>query len=119
MGLVCLTVVAIGGGIGLVQLRMNPVTLGIILSALSGIGGLAGFFAAFYLRLRSWAAFGIRSTTWRWIMIGVGLGVVAFAMKGVAILGYISLTGDSRTAGYLRLRRERRNLGRSGNVRLP
>ncbi|UVC14285.1 hypothetical protein [Mesorhizobium onobrychidis] len=34
VGLVCLTVLAIGGGLGLVRLDLNPVVLGLILTAL-------------------------------------------------------------------------------------
>ncbi|HTG39039.1 type II CAAX endopeptidase family protein [Sphingomonas sp.] len=96
-GLTGVSIVAIGGAIALVRLGLEPVTLGIILSALSGIGGMAGFFAAFLLRLRSWAAFGIRATSWRWILIGAGAGVLAFVAKGAAILAYVALTGDERT----------------------
>jgi membrane protease YdiL (CAAX protease family) len=36
----------------------------------------------------------VRPTTIRWLLIAVGGGVVAFLCKGVAILAYISLTGD-------------------------
>lgn len=96
-GLTGVSIVAIGGALALVRLGLEPVTLGIILSALSGIGGMAGFFAAFFLRLRSWAAFGIRATSWRWILIGAGIGVLAFVAKGAAILAYVALTGDERT----------------------
>ncbi|MDI4239367.1 type II CAAX endopeptidase family protein [Bradyrhizobium sp. Arg237L] len=90
VGLVCLSVLAIGGGVGLVRLGIDPIALGIILTALSGVGGMAGFFAAYLLRIRSWAAFGVRRISWRWIMIGAVLGVLAF-------FAYISFTGDSRT----------------------
>lgn len=96
-GLTGVSIVAIGGALALVRLGLEPMTLGIILSALSGIGGMAGFFAAFFLRLRSWAAFGIRATSWRWILIGTAVGVLAFVAKGAAILAYVALTGDERT----------------------
>jgi hypothetical protein len=69
----------------------------LILTALSGVGGIARFFAAFLLRTRSWAAFGVRRTAWRGIAIGAGFGVVAFFAKGLAILAHVSLTGDDRT----------------------
>lgn len=97
IGLLVLTIVAIGGGLTLVKLRIDPVLLGIMLTALSGVGGLAGFVAAFFLRLRSWHAFGIRSATARWILIGVGVGVAAFVAKGAAIIAYTAFTGDNRT----------------------
>jgi uncharacterized protein len=96
-GLACLTVVAIGGAIGMVRLRIDPAMLGLILAGLSGIGGMAGFFAAFSLRIRSWSAFGVRRTSWRWIAIGAALGVIAFVVKGVAILAYTHFSGDDRT----------------------
>jgi hypothetical protein len=41
VGLACLSVVAIGGGVGLVRPGMDPVPLGLILAALSGVGGMA------------------------------------------------------------------------------
>jgi uncharacterized protein len=97
VGLVTLSAVGIGGGIGLTRLDISPLALGIILSALSGIGGLAGFFAAFALRLRSWAAFGVRRTSWRWIAIGATVGVGTFLVKSLSILAYITLTADGRT----------------------
>ncbi|RJE82018.1 CPBP family intramembrane metalloprotease [Paracoccus onubensis] len=97
LGLVSIFVVAIGGGIGLVRLNLDPVVLGLILTALSGVGGMAGFFAAFLLRIRCWAAFGVRRATWRWIAAGAGIGVLAFFAKSLAILAYASLTGDNRT----------------------
>lgn len=97
VGLVCLTVMAIGGGLGLVRLGLDPVMLGLILTALSGVGGMAGYFAAFLLRIRSWAAFGVRGTSWRWIGIGAAAGLLAFILKSIAIMGYIALTGDVRT----------------------
>lgn len=33
-------------------------------------------------------------TTRRWLLWGVGAGVVAFVVKGLAVLAYVSLTGD-------------------------
>lgn len=97
VGLVGISVVGLGGGAALAQLGMNPVRLGLIFTALSGIGGLAGFFAAYLLRDRSWRFFGIRRTTWGWLGIGAALGVVAFVIKCLAIFAYISLTGDTGT----------------------
>ena len=95
VALACLSVLAIGGGLLLVRLDIHPVVLGLILTALSGIGGLAGFIVAFSLRLRSWGAFGVRRTTRRWLLIAVGLGFIT--LKSLAILAYIELTGDTRT----------------------
>lgn len=96
-GLVGLTVVGIGGAFGVMRLGIDPVVTGLILTALSGAGGLAGFCAAYFLRLRSWAAFGVKRTSWRWIAIGAGVGVVTFFAKSAAILGYVMLTGDGQS----------------------
>ena len=41
VGLACLSVVALGGGVGLVRPGMDRVPLGLILAALSGVGGMA------------------------------------------------------------------------------
>lgn len=97
VGLVGISIVGLGGGAALAQQGLNPVGLGLIFTALSGIGGLAGFFAAYLLRSRSWRFFGIRRATWGWLGIGAALGVVAFVAKGLAIFAYISFTGDTGT----------------------
>jgi hypothetical protein len=52
LGLLCLTALGVGGGIGLLLFRIDPVSLGILLAALSAIGGLAGFLASFFVRIR-------------------------------------------------------------------
>ncbi len=48
------------------------------------------FLAAAQLRIRSWSAFGVRRTTWRWILIGVGGGLLALVLSRVAaVLVYV------------------------------
>ena len=95
VGLLVLALGALGGGVALARSGIDPVALGLALTALSGIAGLAAFAAAFLLRLKSWGAFGIRWCGWRWIAIGAGLGVAAFIIKSLAILAWTGLTGDS------------------------
>lgn len=94
LGLAVLAVLGYGGGILISRLAIDPVAIGLMFTALSGVASLAGFFAAFW-RIRWWAAFGIRRTTYRWLFIGVAAGVIAFVIKSIAILVYISLTGES------------------------
>ncbi len=79
------------GGVGsqLSRLGLDPVIYELVFTALSGI---AGFAAAVLLRIRSLSAFGVRPTSRRWLLIGVGAGVVAFVFK---ILVWIQITGDS------------------------
>ncbi|PJJ72976.1 hypothetical protein CLV46_2556 [Diaminobutyricimonas aerilata] len=80
----------------------DPVVYGLLLAAASGALGLIGFAAAFAVRLRSWGAFNVRRTTWKWIALGALAGVVALLLKGLVNFGVIALTGldDSPQAPY-------------------
>lgn len=98
-----IAVAFVGLGVGgflpaalLLRSGLDPIALGLILTAVTGVGGLLGFLAAFLLRIRTWKAFGIRRTSLRWIGIGAGLGVVAFLAKGFAVIAYMALTGDEQ-----------------------
>ncbi|NOK57857.1 MAG: CPBP family intramembrane metalloprotease [Chloroflexi bacterium AL-W] len=95
VGLVVLGAVTIATVLIAGQLGLGPVVFGLILTALAGVGGIAGFAAAVLLRIRSWSVFGVRRTTRRWLLIGVGAGVVAFVLKALAIQVWILITGDS------------------------
>ncbi|GAA4210725.1 type II CAAX endopeptidase family protein [Streptosporangium oxazolinicum] len=75
------------------SLGLDAVTYGLILTAWSGIVGLTGFAAAALIRIRSWGAFGVRRTTWRWMGIGVAAGVVAVLLKGLVNYVVINLIG--------------------------
>ena len=46
VALALLTLVAIGSALHVMQLDLDPVTRGLILTSLSGIGGMAGFLGA-------------------------------------------------------------------------
>jgi uncharacterized protein len=95
VGLVAAAAVTVATVLVARQLDLGPVVFGLILTALAGIGGIAGFAAAALLRIRSWSAFGVRRTTRRWLLIGVGVGVVGFVLKALAIQVWIQITGDS------------------------
>ncbi len=97
VGLVVFSAVARGGVLLSGQLDLDPVVYGLALAALSVIAPFAGFAAAVLLRIRSLHAFGVRRVSWRWLLIGVGAGVVAFVAKGFAVMAYTALTGDSST----------------------
>lgn len=94
VGLVVLFVGFVGGS-QLSRLGLDPVVYGLVFSALSGIAGIAGFAAAVLLRIRSLRPFGVRRTSRRWLLIGVGVGLVAFVLKGLAILVWIQITGNT------------------------
>lgn len=64
-------------------LDLEPVTYGLVLSAWSGIAGLAAFGVAALVRVRSLAPFGVRRTTWRWMAIGLIAGFFGLGVKYV------------------------------------
>jgi membrane protease YdiL (CAAX protease family) len=78
---------------GPLGLDLEPVAFGLVVAAWSGLAGLVGFAAAVMVRIRSLGAFGVRRTTWRWMLVGVAAGVVAFALKGAVNSVIINLTG--------------------------
>ncbi len=77
--------------------ELDPVVWGLILTAASGVVGLVAFAAAASVRLRSWGAFNVRRTTWRWMLIGVAGGVVALLVKGLVNIGVIAIVGSDET----------------------
>lgn len=72
-------------------LPTEPVAYGLTLAAWSAGVGFVGFGAAFAIRFRSLAVFGVRRTTWRWLLIGLGAGIVAFLLKGAINAALIAL----------------------------
>ncbi|MGN9789382.1 lysostaphin resistance A-like protein [Nonomuraea sp. ZG12] len=78
---------------GPLELELDAVVYGLALAAWSGIVGLVGFAAAALIRIRSWGAFSVRRTTWRWMGIGAAAGVIALVLKGVVNYAVITLTG--------------------------
>ncbi|QBI56249.1 CPBP family intramembrane glutamic endopeptidase [Streptomonospora litoralis] len=81
-------------------LELNDVAYGLVVAAWSGIAGLVGFGAAALVRIRSLGAFGVKRTSWRWMLAGVAGGLVALAAKGAVILAITALTGfDSNPQG--------------------
>ncbi|MDA0564220.1 CPBP family intramembrane metalloprotease [Streptomonospora sp. S1-112] len=97
VGLVAFVVAAAAvvffGPIG--PLDLSPVVHGLVLAAWSGIAGLIGFGAAVAVRRRPLAAFGIRRTTWRWMLAGAVAGIAALLIKGVVTWALVTLTGFS------------------------
>ncbi|MEI2582628.1 CPBP family intramembrane glutamic endopeptidase [Scytonema sp. PRP1] len=93
-----LVIYAIVGFVGVSQLKrlgLDPAVYGLILTSWTGVATLIAFAVAVRLRIRSLSAFGVRSTSGRWLLIGVGIGVVAFVLKGLAILAWIKVSGDT------------------------
>lgn len=95
VGLVVTAVVGFGLGSQIARLGFDRITYGLVLAGWSGAACLVGFAAAWRIRRRPLAAFGVRSTSRRWLLVGIAAGVVAFVVKGVAVLAFTALTGIS------------------------
>ncbi|MEU6132138.1 type II CAAX endopeptidase family protein [Saccharopolyspora sp. NPDC047091] len=67
----------------------------VFLMALSFIAAGGGFALAAAVRIRSVAAFGLRRTTARRLLVGLAAGVLAFALKFPVTKVYVGLTGDA------------------------
>lgn len=102
VAVVVFLVVAFGGIWLLGRLGADPGAIDLISTAWSGVAGIVGFLAAVALRIRSLAPFGIRRVSWRWVLVGVGAGVVAWLVSRVLALAYIAVTGpaDDVQSGY-------------------
>jgi hypothetical protein len=95
VGLVVYLIVGFGGISLFRRLGLDPVVYGLILTAWTGVATLIAFVVAARLRLRSLSAFGVRPTSRRWLLIGVGVGLVAFVVKGLALMAWVQMTGDA------------------------
>lgn len=93
VGLAVLGLVGFGLSALLVRtIDMSPAVAGVVLGVMSGVGGLAGFAAAWAIRIRGWQAFGIRRTTGKWLLLGLAGGVVATIAKVVLVPLFTALT---------------------------
>lgn len=95
VGLVVYLIVGFGGVRLFEQFGLDPVVHGLILTAWTGVATLIAFAVAARLRIRSLSAFGVRRTSGRWLLISVGVGLVAFVLKSLAILAWVQITGDT------------------------
>jgi uncharacterized protein len=71
---------------------------GLVLGAVSGLMGLAAFYAAFAVRLRAHAAFGVRRTSGKWLLLGAVLGLGAVVVTQGVVIVYALLGGDVAAA---------------------
>lgn len=69
--------------------------LAVVALGVAGLTALAAFGIAAVARVRSLAAFGVRSTTWRWLLVGLAGGVLAWLVNRAIIIGYVLLSGDT------------------------
>lgn len=95
VGLIVTAIIGFGLGSQIQRLGFDSLTYGLVLAGWSGFACIAGFAAAWRVRKQPLAAFGVRSTSRRWLLIGIAAGVVAFIFKGAAVLAFTALTGIS------------------------
>lgn len=95
VGLVVYAIVAFVGVSQLKRLDLDPAVYGLILTSWTGVATLIAFAVAVRLRIRSLSAFGVRRTSSRWLLTSVGVGLVALVLKGLAIVAWIQITGDT------------------------
>lgn len=100
VGLVAFGVTAVAAAVLFQRLGLDKTTNGVLMTALSGVAGLAGFGVAALIRIRDVRTFGVRRTSWRWMLIGVAGGVVALVVKGAVTYAITAFTGfDSNPQG--------------------
>jgi uncharacterized protein len=73
----------------------QAVATGLALAAVSGVLGLLAFLAAFLIRIRRWDAFGIGRVSARWVLIGIGMGLVALVATRLIAFGVLLVTGST------------------------
>ena len=95
VGLVGYLLLQVAAGLGLSgTVAPGSATLGLVVIAVAGVTALLGAVLAMAVRVRSPRAFGVRGTSWRWLLAGAAFGVLAWlAIRGV-ILAWVALTGD-------------------------
>lgn len=94
VGLLTAAVLAVGLT-RLVAPAVDPTTFGLFLMLLSAIACGGGFALAVLVRIRTVAAFAIRRTSPRWLLLGLAGGVLAFAVKFPLTSLYVVLSGDT------------------------
>lgn len=73
----------------------GPIVVALFMTALSAVVGGGGFLAAFLIRVRKMAAFGITRCSWKWILIGAAGGITATLLKIPLTMAYTALFGQA------------------------
>lgn len=93
VGIIVLAIVGFGVGSQIHRFGLDPMPYGLVLAGWSGLSCMAGFGAAWMVRRRPLTAFGVAATTRRWLLLGVGAGVLTFVAKGLVVMAFTALTG--------------------------
>lgn len=95
VGIVVLLLLEIGVFLPVKAAGLDPVSFAVFMTALSAIVAGGGFAAAALVRIRSWAAFAVRRTSGRWLLLGLAGGVIATVLKIPASMAYTAISGDT------------------------
>ncbi|MEJ2890421.1 CPBP family intramembrane glutamic endopeptidase [Actinomycetospora aeridis] len=98
VGAVAYLVLATGFGlVAFVLLAEAPPApvLALVTVAVSGIAAFGAALLALGVRVRSWAAIGVRTVSGRWLLVGVAGGVGAWLVNRVIVVSYVLLSGDT------------------------
>lgn len=74
---------------------LGPAPDTVALIAITGLATVAAAAVALAVRVRSPAALGLRSTSLRWLLVGLGAGVLACLVNRGVVFAYIAITGDT------------------------
>lgn len=86
---------AVGGVFGLSFLELGVVSLLALSQVVVYMAALVAIFAAVGIRRLGVASLGFVSTTWKWILIGVGIAFASRMLAFIIVPIYILITGDS------------------------
>ncbi len=78
----------------LLPLIEDEEVLGVVGLVVSGVMGIIALAVAVLIRIRGLSAFGFRRAGLRHMMVGAGLGLVAYVLGAVVAVAYMTLAGD-------------------------
>lgn len=85
-------------GLWMVQMPADQAAFrGIVGMAANGVAGVVALLAAVALRIRSFRSFGFRPATRNWLLISLGLGVVAFGLSFIVEGIYFTFVTEVNT----------------------
>ncbi|MBA2692557.1 MAG: CPBP family intramembrane metalloprotease [Rubrobacter sp.] len=86
---------AVGAVFGLSFLELGTVSLLALSQAAIYVAALVAILAAVGVRRVGFASLGFVSTTWKWILIGIGIAFASRMLSFIIVPIYILITGDS------------------------
>jgi len=99
VAILCYLLLSVAAGVALVargyDLASEDPAMWLWLIAATAAAPIAGVGVAVALRSRSFAAIGLKRVPGRWLLIGAGIGLLAWAINRGVVLLYVWVTGDA------------------------